>query len=258
MRERFACSLRLDSMLEAEDRLRQGAAIITVFILSDLRLYREGLADLLDRDEHTDVIGTGSDALASIERVRELRPRVVLVDMTIRDCFAAVRVIRAADSAPDVVGLAIPGTESEIVQCAEAGLSGYVARGASLQELVATLDGVGRGELACSPRTTSALFRRVGTLAAERAPGAEANMPLTPREVEIMTLIEEGLSNKQIAQRLFIEVATVKNHLHNIFEKLRVHRRGDAIARLRNTRNADLGLRPGHFASPQQLPVHRT
>jgi len=89
-----------------------------------------------------------------------------------------------------------------------------------------------RGEAVCSPRVAGALLRRIAALATD---GRSDRVPahLTKREREIMGLIDEGLSNKEIAKRLRIEVATVKNHVHNILEKLQVHRRGEAAARVR-------------------------
>ncbi len=82
----------------------------------------------------------------------------------------------------------------------------------------------------CTPRIAALLLRRVAEAAAPRSSGLER---LTPRETEIVDLIEQGLSNKQIARRLSIELATVKNHVHNILEKLEVARRGEAVARVR-------------------------
>jgi DNA-binding NarL/FixJ family response regulator len=95
--------------------------------------------------------------------------------------------------------------------------------------LVATLESATRGEALFSPRMAASLLRRVAALAATQ-PSPSAQVRLTPRERDIMRLLDEGLSNKEIAQRLGIEVATVKNHVHNILEKLQVHRRGEAAA----------------------------
>jgi two-component system, NarL family, nitrate/nitrite response regulator NarL len=137
----------------------------------------------------------------------------------------AIRGIRTRVGA-EVVALAVTETEEEILDYARAGASGYVARGASLNELVSTVESVSRGEILCSPRIAAALFKRAGALANDsRAPLHR----LTRRETEIVGLVARGLSNKQIAQRLFIEVATVKNHLHNIFEKLQVRSRIEAV-----------------------------
>jgi DNA-binding NarL/FixJ family response regulator len=108
-----------------------------------------------------------------------------------------------------------------------------VSREGSLEDLISALDSVSRGELLCPPRIAAGLRRRVAALAAARAPVGPRGH-LTRREAEVAGLIDAGLSNKQIAQRLCIEVPTVKNHVHNILEKLQVHRRGEAAAMLRH------------------------
>src|SRR2546421_13075479 len=120
----------------------------------------------------------------------------------------------------------------DVLASAEAGAIAYVPREASLEDLVAVIECAVRGEAVCSPRVAGALLRRIAVLATD---GRSDRVParLTKREREIMGLIDEGLSNKEIAKRLRIEVATVKNHVHNILEKLQVHRRGEAAARVR-------------------------
>lgn len=203
---------------------------IRIFIVADIRLYRDGLARCLA--EKYDVVGTASDGREAVELALELRPQLVLMDMAMLESASTVRAIVELDSPVRVVALAVPETEGHVLACAEAGVSGYVSREASLGDLLATIDRVANGEAVCSPRIVASLFRRVATLAAERPPDSPRTM-LTAREVEIVDLIDEGLSNKEIAARLFIEVATVKNHVHNILEKLQVHRRSEAAARVR-------------------------
>jgi DNA-binding NarL/FixJ family response regulator len=103
---------------------------------------------------------------------------------------------------------------------------------------------VTRGEFLCSPGTAATLLRRVAALAAERHT-ADNGARLTPREQQVVRLIDEGLSNKEIARRLSIEVRTVKNHVHSILEKLQVRRRGEAAARMRAVGASRLSGEPG-------------
>jgi two-component system nitrate/nitrite response regulator NarL len=126
----------------------------------------------------------------------------------------------------------VPELEQEILECAEAGVAGYVTRNGSLADLIATIESVGRDEIIVSPRVAAALVRRLALLAAERR-GPSARRALTSRERDVVMLLEGGLSNKEIAERLCIEVTTVKHHVHNILKKLRVSRRGEAAAKLR-------------------------
>src|SRR5262249_26135221 len=115
---------------------------------------------------------------------------------------------------------------------AEAGIHGYVTRDGSVNDVVVAIQSAVRGEVACSPRVAALLFQRVATLS-EATHGVQARPMLTRRELEIAGLITEGLSNKEIARSLRISSATVKNHVHNVLEKLQIRRRGEAAARLR-------------------------
>ena len=116
--------------------------------------------------------------------------------------------------------------------CAEAGVAAFVTRDTSLDGLTATLECVAQGGARCSPRATAALLRRLASLADGRPP-ATRGAQLTPREREILTLIDQGRSNKQIARQLQIQLATVKNPVHSVLEKLQVERRGAAAAAMR-------------------------
>ncbi len=207
------------------------SAIIRVLVVSDIRLYRDGLAHILADEPRLSVVGTAADVHAAVREAAEHSPDVALVDMVMPQGIEAVRGIAAMAPTVNVVALGIRETEGDLLACAEAGVAGYVARAASVQDLVKTLEGVGRGELLCSAQAAAALWRRVAALAAAGGARHDASA-LTPREREIGRLLEAGLSNKDIASRLGIEVATVKNHVHNLLEKLEVHRRGQAVARL--------------------------
>jgi two-component system nitrate/nitrite response regulator NarL len=215
---------------------------VRVFIVTDVRLYREGLSALLGRMAHIAVVGAAGSAAEGVARVRDLQPDVVLLDSRAGGNAGAARDL--LDSAPRarVVALATPESEEDIIALAEAGVLGYVTRDESLVDLVTTIESVARGEMACSPWMATVLVRRVQALAAERP---RPTQRLTAREAEILELIAQGLSNKEIAARLYIEVTTVKNHVHNILEKLGVSRREEAVARSRMNRQGatERGLR---------------
>ena len=167
----------------------------------------------------------------TVAHVMDLRPDVVLLDSALPNSLESVRAIRRQAGEVKVVALGLPEFDGAIIQCAEAGVAGYVTREGSRAELVATIRSVARGEALCSPRVAASLLQHVAALAAERP--REPPHGLTARELQIVELIDEGLSNKQIAGRLYIEVPTVKSHVHSILEKLGVRRRGEAVARLR-------------------------
>lgn len=162
-------------------------------------------------------------------------PEVVLLDVGHGTGAEEVRGVLGAFPGARVVTLGTGDSVEEILAALEAGAGGYLTREAPLESLPETILAVSRDEMPCSPRVAAALGRRVATLSA-----AQALPPLlgalTEREREILELIEEGLSNKEIARRLHIRVLTVKNHVHNLLGKLQVRRRGEAAARLRALR----------------------
>jgi two-component system, NarL family, nitrate/nitrite response regulator NarL len=213
---------------------------VRVFVVAEVRLYEQGLAQAFERDERFIVAGTASSADEGIARMRRLDPSpdVAVVDLSGPGCPAAVMAMR--DGVPElkVIALGIRELESEVIPLVEAGADGFVTPKASLDELMETVESVARGEALCSPRMTAALLRHVSRLARERQP-AHAVSSLTARESEIAGLIDEGLSNKEIAQRLRIELPTVKNHVHNLLEKLGVRRRGEAAAAWRGDRGRE-------------------
>jgi DNA-binding NarL/FixJ family response regulator len=217
--------------------------MVRLLIVTGIRLYREGLARVLATDGRFDVVRT---AATMDEALTELAARpldVVLLDAAGPAALAGVAVL--AESSPDtsVVALGIGDSESEIIAYAEAGAAGYVPRDASVADLIVTVESAARGELRCSPRTAGALLRRLAHLAGQRAPVDDPQ--LTHREIEVVRLIDSGLTNKEIAAELCIEVATVKNHVHNIIEKLGVRRRGEAAAMMRRWQRPGYGSVPG-------------
>ena len=206
--------------------------VIRVLLVTDIRIYREGLADALARREQLEVVGGAPSLEAAIVALRASRPDVVLVDMAMVSGLATARALLDAEPGLRVIALGVPDAESDLIACAEAGIAGLVPRDASLGDLVATLESTVRGELLCSPRMAASILRRLAKLAAERDNTSLA-IPLTAREREVVNFVDRGLSNKEIARGLGIEVPTVKNHVHNILEKLNVHRRGEAAALIR-------------------------
>ena len=208
--------------------------MIYVLIVADIRLYREGLAQVLARAAQIRIVKTAANVDEALGDVGELRPDVVLLDMASPEALSAVRVISESFPEVKVVALGVDEVEIDVVACAEAGVAGYVLREGSVEDLVTTVESAACGELRCSPHMAATLFRRLAQLAAEQHPDPE-RAHLTKREREVLRLIDEGLTNKEVASRLYIEVATVKNHVHNIIEKLGVRTRGEAAARMRRS-----------------------
>ena len=179
-----------------------------------------------------DVVGLAASAAAAITLASDLQPDIVCVDISMPDGLLIVRRLAAVAGGCSVVALGIAETDRDVMACAEAGVAGFITLDQSLSEAVGVVQGVARGELACSARTAAALLRRVAVLSTQREPPASPD-GLTPREREIVELIALGRSNKQIARELCIELSTVKNHVHHVLEKLGVHGRAEAATHLR-------------------------
>ena len=233
----------------------QPALLMRVFLISTVALHREGLAEVLARRDGIDVIGTTADP-ADVPPEQAGERTIVVLDMSgFESVDTAARVARASDAR--VLAINVLSRERDVIACAEAGVACCLTAEASIDDLVAAIGSVARGDAPCSPWTAAVLLRRVASLARERrAPVgthvAEAPRPrLTTRELEIVELVDQGLSNKQIAQQLHIELPTVKNHMHRILNKLGVRRRAEAAELVRS----GAAGRPPRRRSTSSTPV---
>ena len=215
-----------------------------VLVVDDTSLYRLALAYVLAGEPSINVVETAADVGAVLELLAGGGAEtVVLLNMSMPDGLAALDAIVCAAPAAAVIALAVSDLEYEIIACAEAGVAGCLLKGDSYADLVALITSVARGETRCSSRVAAALLRRLATLSKEsRVDSVQTR--LTAREREVMQLVDEGLSNQQIARRLSIELRTVKNHVHHILAKLGVHRRADAVALFRAEGAGHKGPRP--------------
>jgi two-component system, NarL family, nitrate/nitrite response regulator NarL len=208
--------------------------VIRVLLIGGARVSRQGLASLLARDgrlqvtEHVPRFDCTAGPSAPVD--------VIVVETSAHETADALRYAIGDAEAPVVV-LGAPEREGQVIALAELGVLGFVEGEASLDELVASVVSAARGEASFPARIATTLLRRVSS--GWTRPHAPDVSSLTVRERQVVQLIAEGLSNKEIAARLGIEVATVKNHVHNILEKLDVNRRLDAVARLRVVESAD-------------------
>ena len=209
---------------------------IRIFIADDNRLLREGLASMLAEIDDITVVGMASSGSQALDQIKQLLPEVALIDigMPDKDGLDVTRTLHKELPNVKVIILGMPDLTDEIMACIEAGATGYILKEASFEYLVESIRSVNRGESFCSPRMAASLFSRIAELAGERIP--ESSVKLTPREVEIVNKIAEGLPNKEIASQLYIEEQTVKNHVHNILDKLQLHNRLEAVQYARERR----------------------
>lgn len=213
----------------ARDDRRSEDRVLRIVVISPVRLYREGLAEILSATDDIGTIATCEHPVEALQLARRLRPHIVLLDMSTTGSTATARLFARESPETKIVALALPETEPQVVACAEAGVVGYVPRGGSIEDLIATIRHVAQGETLCSPVIAAGLMRRIADLAHHNRPDS-ARSRLTARESEVAEHVALGLSNRAIAARLGIELCTVKNHVHNILQKLGATQRTD-IAR---------------------------
>lgn len=207
---------------------------VRVVIVTDVALFRDGLTVVLGTRTDIEVVSAGPPTPETLNGIAVARPAVVLVDASTVCTTHFVRGLAELDTDASPVAFAVAeGDQEEVLACAEVGVAGFVARTGTVEELVSAIHSAARGELQCSAGVAALVFGRLAVLSARRGV-SEDDASLTLRESEILGLVERGRSNKEIAAQLGIEVATVKNHVHNVLKKLHVHRRGEAAAVLRS------------------------
>ena len=202
--------------------------MIRVLVVAHVRLFREGIASFLETQPGIAVVGAAEPEEAA-DLVTVAEPEIVLVDIPDRAGLATVR--HMAELAPEVkvVAVGISEAEDDIIACAQAGIAGYVLRDGSLEDLVTAIETAAREELACSPSVAAMLLRCVGRHVEEGTdhPAQRRLDALTRREAEIVDLIADDLSNKQIAAALHVSLSTIKNHIHSVMQKLDTSSRGE-------------------------------
>jgi DNA-binding NarL/FixJ family response regulator len=200
--------------------------VIRVLLVDDHPVVRKGLRALLDELPGVDPVGEAADGAAALRLLAEREADVVLMDLQMGPADStmngveATRRIAALPDPPRVLVLTTYSTDADILAAVEAGATGYLLKDAPPEDLAAAITATARGETVLAPPVAARLLGRVRA----RHPA------LSPREQEVLGLIAEGLSNRQISRRLMISEATVKTHLVHLYDKLGVTNRSAAIA----------------------------
>lgn len=201
---------------------------VKVAVIHRKRLIREGITDLLSQQPGMTVVTSAAEACMVLGELTKLRPDVVILDLGLpeRDGLGEARQLCHAFPGIKILMLGLSELASDVLACAEAGAAGYLSQEATLEELYSNIWAVAQGEAICSPKVAGLLFSRIAADARHKErQWASGLIHLTPREREIIVLIEEGLSNKEMANYLQIELKTVKNHVSNILRKLQLDSR---------------------------------
>ncbi|MET8540750.1 response regulator transcription factor [Kitasatospora sp. NPDC004799] len=213
---------------------------IRVLVADDQTVVREGIVMLLGLLPGIEVVGAAGDGEEAVALVERHHPDVVLMDLRMPRCdgVEATRRIRAAHPETEVVVLTTYADDDSLFPALRAGARGYLTKDAGAEEIARAVADVRAGAAGLSPQVQLRLLERLSEQPGESGPGAErpaarpAELPdgLTAREAEVLALIAEGLSNAEIARRLFVSQATVKTHINNLFAKTAVRDRAQAVA----------------------------
>jgi DNA-binding NarL/FixJ family response regulator len=205
---------------------------IRVVIADDHELFRRGLKMVLEAEDDIDVVAETDDGAVTVTKVGELAPDVVLMDVRMprMNGIAATREIREAFPATRILMLTVSDDEDDLFDAVKAGANGYLLKEISIEEVADAIRAVVAGQSLISPAMAAKLLTEFTSLA-KRAEEKQ-NLPapkLTERELEVLKLVAQGMSNREIANELFISENTVKNHVRNILEKLHLHNRMEAV-----------------------------
>ena len=211
---------------------RAGAAIALVLI-DDNRLLREGIVAMVHSQPGFKVLAASADANEALEKVREARPDIVLVDFGLEghDSLSLTATVHSEVPEAKVIVMGLLPSQEDVAHYVRAGASGFVMKDASFEEFFSTIRAVAGGAQVLPSQLTHSLFSQIARNVAvkDKAKVIDA-VRLTARERQVIDLLGEGLSNKEIAGRLHIAVHTVKSHVHNVLEKLALHSRLEVAA----------------------------
>ncbi|WBB48896.1 response regulator transcription factor [Verrucosispora sp. WMMA2044] len=199
---------------------------VRLLIVDDHPVVRDGLRGMFAGDPGFEVVGEAADGAEALTMAARSRPDVVLMDLRMpgMDGVTAIGRLVEADSPAKVLVLTTYDTDADVLPAIEAGATGYLLKDAPRDELVRAVRAAARGESVLSPSVAGRLMGRL------RTPRRPAEEPLSQRELEVLTLVARGSSNREAAARLFISEATVKTHLLHVYAKLGVNDRAAAVA----------------------------
>jgi DNA-binding NarL/FixJ family response regulator len=205
---------------------------IRVLIADDQAVFRRGLQVVLETEDGIEVVAEAEDGEDAISKAAELAPDVVLMDVRMPrvNGIEAARRIRDLLPSTRILMLTISDEEDDLFEAIKAGANGYLLKEISVEEVGGAIQSVVQGQSLISPSMASKLLTEFSSLARQAAERESLPAPvLTARELEVLKLVARGMSNKDVADELYISENTVKNHVRNILEKLHLHSRMEAV-----------------------------
>jgi DNA-binding NarL/FixJ family response regulator len=206
---------------------------ISLVLIDDNRLLREGLTRLIREQPGFTILAASADIDEALQKVRDAKPSVVLLDFSLEndDSLRVTATVHKEVPAAKVIVMGLLPLQEDVADFVTAGASGFIMKDATFDEFLGTIRRVAGGEQVLPTQLTGSLFAQIARIAVRRGKPRELeSIGLTQRERQVVDLISEGLSNKEIAARLHIAIHTVKSHVHNVLEKLALHTRLEVAA----------------------------
>ena len=202
-----------------------------ILIVDDHILFREGLTSLLRSQNDMDVVGECGSVHEAVDMASQVRPDVVLMDFSLPDGtgLEATRAILIQLPQTQIIFLTVHDNDERMISAMRAGAKGYLLKNLSVNKLLASLRALERGEAAISRVMMARVLQEFSQPSPPPVTDPSPLVGLTSREIEVLQELADGITNQEIATRLFISENTVKNHIHNILEKLGLHNRREAI-----------------------------
>jgi DNA-binding NarL/FixJ family response regulator len=201
---------------------------IKILLIEDNRLLRDGIKAIINREVDLKIVAATAGNHDTLLQARRLKPQVVLMDLGLRSENGLHVVATLMKELPQtkVIGMGLIPSQLDIVELVQAGAAGFILKDATIEDVLETIRAVARGMKILPPLLTGSLFTHVVDHALRKGKGKLPDaVRMTKREREVIVLIAEGMSNKEIAQRLNLSTYTVKSHIHNILEKMALHSR---------------------------------
>jgi DNA-binding NarL/FixJ family response regulator len=201
---------------------------IRLLLIEDNRLLRDGILSILKPQKDMIIIATTGDSKITLMKIKQLKPNVVLLDLGLRsqNSLHMVEIVRKDFPEAKIIVMDLAPVQADILQYVKAGANGFILKDTSLRDFLNTIRSVAEGSTVLPPLLVDSLFSQIIDYAVKEGKShLKESVKMTKREREVIVLLGEGRSNKEIAQKIHISTYTVKSHIHNIMEKLALHTR---------------------------------